>query len=100
MSNKIYKDDQIVTSEKDGELNISIFEWVGLSCLGLWKMLQLFAELVAFLSTFASGATMCATIMQAINKQIAGAIVMAVCSVMFALVSIAIHSWLNYERKR
>ena len=100
MSNKIYKDDQIVTSEKDSELNISVWEWCGLICLGLWEMLQFLAETIACGCIFASGATMCAAIMQAIDKQIAGAIVMAVCSAMFALVSMAIHSWLNYERKR
>lgn len=100
MSNKIYKDDQIVTSEKDSELNISIFEWVGLICLGLWKMIQFSAEIIAGGCTFVSGAIMCAAIMQAIDKQIEGAIVMTVCSGMFALVSMAIHIWLNYERKR
>ena len=100
MSNKIYKDNQIVTADKDSELKISVFEWVGLICLGLWKMIQFSAEIIAGGCTFASGAIMCSAIMHILDKQIEGAIVMTVCSAMFALVSMAIHTWLNYERKR
>ena len=100
MSNKIYKDDEIVTADKDSELKISVFEWVGLICLGLWAMLQFFAEIIACGCIFASGAIMCSAIMHMLDKQIAGAIVMAVCSAMFALVSMSLHTWLNYERKR
>ena len=100
MSNKIYKDDQIVTEDKDSKLNISVFEWVGWICLGLWKMIQFSAEIIAGGCTFVSGAIMCSAVMLILDKRIEGAIVMVVCSAMFALVSIAIHTWLNYERKR
>lgn len=96
MSNKIYKDDQIVTSKP----KFSIWGCCDSLLLTLREMIYFFAEIIACGCTFASGATMCSTVVHAINKQIEGAVVMAVCSIMFALVSMAIHSWLNYERKR